>query len=200
MWTTSPSKTRVGVSRRHASGRLSRRRRFRSMFTPASRACAYRTASGRAKWPNRDPLGEPGFEVLRGEESFIEGDGPNLYQFAVNDPVNEFDVLGLFVPPPAPPTVVVGPPPVVVGTVCVAIGATISACTPVGDWIADGLLACKPKSDLEECKDDCYDTYIDDNKFCDTLRTRRQREYCRRQAFKLYVNCLKDCQKQHGGK
>jgi len=80
-WTTSPVKTRVGVSRRRASGRLSRRRRFRSMFTPGSRACAYRTASGRAKWPNRDPIEEKG--------------GVNLYRFVANSPISNFDALGL---------------------------------------------------------------------------------------------------------
>jgi len=80
-WTTSPVKTRVGVSRRRASGRLSRRRRFRSMFTPGSRACAYRTASGRAKWPNRDPLEESG--------------GLNLYTFVLNSPTRYVDRDGL---------------------------------------------------------------------------------------------------------
>jgi hypothetical protein len=57
-------KTRVGGFRRHASGRLSRRGRCRSIITPGSRACAYKTVSGRHEWPNRDPLGEPGFETL----------------------------------------------------------------------------------------------------------------------------------------
>ncbi len=79
-WTTSPRKTRVGFSRRRASGRLSRRRRVRSMFTPASRACGYRTASGRAKWPNRDPIGEAG--------------GRNLYGFVRNNPIGSFDTDG----------------------------------------------------------------------------------------------------------
>jgi hypothetical protein len=80
-WTTSPLKTRVGVSRRRASGRLSRRRRVRSMFTPGSRACGYRTASGRAKWPSRDPLGERG--------------GLNLYGMVGNNPLNLIDPFGL---------------------------------------------------------------------------------------------------------
>src|SRR5277367_2126857 len=61
---TSSPKTRVGGSRRHPSGRLSRRDRCRSMFTPGLRACAYKTASGRHEWPNKDPLGEPGFELV----------------------------------------------------------------------------------------------------------------------------------------
>jgi len=60
---------------------LSQRRRFRSMFTPGWRACAYRTASGRAKWPNRDPIGEVG--------------GNNLYNFVGNDPIRRIDSLGL---------------------------------------------------------------------------------------------------------
>jgi len=51
------------------------------MFTPGSRACAYRTASGRARWPNRDPIGEEG--------------GINLYGFVGNSAVNFFDALGL---------------------------------------------------------------------------------------------------------
>ncbi len=94
-WTTSPLKTRVGVSRRRASGRLSRRRRVRSMFTPGSRACGYRTASGRAKWPNCDPFGEPGFELLRHRQPSVLGDGPNRYLFVGNDPINWVDLFGL---------------------------------------------------------------------------------------------------------
>lgn len=65
------------------------------MFTPGSRAGGYRTASGWAKWPNRDPLGEPGFELLRGGHADLLGDGPNLYAFVGNDAVNEVDALGL---------------------------------------------------------------------------------------------------------
>jgi len=51
------------------------------MFTPGSRACAYETASGRAKWPNRDPLAEEG--------------GINLYCFVYNDAMGRWDYLGL---------------------------------------------------------------------------------------------------------
>lgn len=79
----SPSKTRARNFCLTASGRFSRRRRVRPMFTPGSRACGYRTASGRAKWPNRDPIGEAG--------------GINLYGYVFNDPVNEIDPLGLAV-------------------------------------------------------------------------------------------------------
>lgn len=79
------------------------------MFTPGSRACAYRTASGRAKWPNRDPIGEKGFSlVVTGRQ---EGEGEddaavarsreilmaelNLYCIVFNDSVNATDMLGL---------------------------------------------------------------------------------------------------------
>jgi len=51
------------------------------MFTPGWRACAYRTASGRAKWLNRDPIGELG--------------GINLYHFNFNDPIDRIDTDGL---------------------------------------------------------------------------------------------------------
>jgi len=51
------------------------------MFTPGSRACAYKTASGLGKWPNRDPL--------------EEGDGPAIYAYTHNDAVDFADPLGL---------------------------------------------------------------------------------------------------------
>src|SRR5271167_381453 len=70
-------KTRVGGFRRRPSGRLSRRGRSRSMFAPGSRACAYKTASGRGNWPNRDPIGERG--------------GINLYEDVRNNPVRYVD-------------------------------------------------------------------------------------------------------------
>lgn len=50
------------------------------MFTPGSRHCAYRTASGRHEWPSRDSLGEEG--------------GPNLYGFCGNAPIIYIDQFG----------------------------------------------------------------------------------------------------------
>ncbi len=79
-WTTSPSKSRARNLHRTPSGRLSRRAHRRPMFTPGSRACGYRTASGRAKWLSRDPLEE--------EET------PNVYRFTWNDSINSIDILG----------------------------------------------------------------------------------------------------------
>jgi hypothetical protein len=95
---TSPRNTRVGGSRCSPSGRTSRRGRVRPMFTPGSRACAYKTASGRGEWPNRDPIDEQGFEALSdpGESSdIIPPDGANLYTYVINAPTSWVDPLGL---------------------------------------------------------------------------------------------------------
>jgi len=81
-WATSPLKTRVGGSRCRPSGRLSRRGRCRSMFTPGLRGCGYKTVSGRHEWPNHDPIGERG--------------GLNLYGYVGNNPINFYDPLGLW--------------------------------------------------------------------------------------------------------
>jgi RHS repeat-associated protein len=49
------------------------------------------------RWPNRDPLGEPGFELLRKIGNDIDGDsdGPNLYTFVGNNPNGIIDTDGL---------------------------------------------------------------------------------------------------------
>jgi RHS repeat-associated protein len=44
---------------------------------------------------NRDPLGEAGFELLRGGELDLLGDGANLYQILVNSPIDFVDPSGL---------------------------------------------------------------------------------------------------------
>ena len=61
------------------------------------------------RWLNRDPLGEPGFEVMQRSapyrtHSFVQGpaertEGPNLYEYVHNSPVQYVDPLGLQVPP-----------------------------------------------------------------------------------------------------
>ena len=53
----------------------------------------YNPSTGR--WPNRDPLGEPGFELLQDGTPDVLGDGPNLYCFVENDPIGGYDFLGL---------------------------------------------------------------------------------------------------------
>ena len=78
---TSPRKTRVRGFRRHASGQTSSRRRCRSINTPGSRGCGYKTVSGRHEFINRDHIGEWG--------------GINLYAYVGKNPVNRVDPLGL---------------------------------------------------------------------------------------------------------
>ena len=70
---TSPLKTRVGTFRQPPSDRLSRQGRRRRVIATGSARCAYKTASGRGKWPNRDPIQERG--------------GWNLYGFIGNGPL-----------------------------------------------------------------------------------------------------------------
>ena len=113
-------KTRVGVFPGCPSGRLSRRGRKRSMNTPGSRACAYKSASGLGKWPNQDPIGEKGFQTLQQvspDEAILQrsiglvqammqghlmpsdltahSSGENLYSFVRNNAINHIDLLGL---------------------------------------------------------------------------------------------------------
>jgi len=103
----SSPKTRVRGSRRQASGRLCRRDGFRSMFTPGSRGCAYKTASGRANWPNRDPIADFGFQTLRATiNSQLHSRGWPLYEYVANEPIRLFDAFGL-----APVMSPSGPPP-----------------------------------------------------------------------------------------
>ena len=110
-WPTSPRKTRVRGFRRHASGQTSSRRRCRSMFTPGSRGCAYKTVSGRHEWPNRDPLGDfgnldsltPSLDGKSDDDDGISDDelfntwtkvNLNLFGALGNNPVNLIDAEG----------------------------------------------------------------------------------------------------------
>jgi len=51
---------------------------------------------GTGRWPNRDPIGELGFETLRGRRARALGAAANLYSFVGNNPINLFDLLGLY--------------------------------------------------------------------------------------------------------
>jgi hypothetical protein len=66
------------------------------MFTPGSRACAYKTASGRGEWPNQDPINELGFNLLiQSRHAFNWDEEKNLYGFVGNSPAGSVDPYGL---------------------------------------------------------------------------------------------------------
>jgi hypothetical protein len=51
------------------------------VYAAPTDGCGYETASGRPKWPSRDPIGERG--------------GKNLYAFIANNPIVQVDINGL---------------------------------------------------------------------------------------------------------
>jgi len=53
----------------------------------------YKASTG--TWPNKDPFGEPGFEVLRNGKANVASGGANLYLFVNNNPLSQIDRLGL---------------------------------------------------------------------------------------------------------
>jgi RHS repeat-associated protein len=57
----------------------------------------YNPSTGR--WVNRDPIGESGFDLLHAERGSLVGDGPNLYEFSRNRPIDRYDRNGLTAPP-----------------------------------------------------------------------------------------------------
>ena len=89
----SPGKTRVWGFHRCPSGRPQVRRGQTPGITPGSRVCGYKNASGRSNWPSRDPIEEPGFELLRhGKAATIAA---NLHAFVHNVPISQVDPFGL---------------------------------------------------------------------------------------------------------
>lgn len=68
------------------------------MFTPGSRTCAYKTASGLGKWPNRDPILEAAFQYgfyTKNPNFLDDAEDGNEYLFVQNNPLNKYDFLGL---------------------------------------------------------------------------------------------------------
>jgi RHS repeat-associated protein len=53
----------------------------------------YKPSTG--TWPNRDPMGEQGFELFRRRIPSALAGGPNRYLFVNNDPVDRSDAFGL---------------------------------------------------------------------------------------------------------
>jgi RHS repeat-associated protein len=50
---------------------------------------------GVQRWINRDPLGEPGFELIRSHPPVAQPGEANSYLFVANNPLNRVDSLGL---------------------------------------------------------------------------------------------------------
>ncbi len=78
---TSPLKTRVGVFCRRPPGRHRSHHSQVAYLASGCPACGYKTASGRGKWLNADPAGL--------------AEGPNLYAYVGNKPIDAVDPLGL---------------------------------------------------------------------------------------------------------
>lgn len=53
----------------------------------------YKASTG--SWENRDPVGEPGFELLRGGRAVKLAGDANRYMFVKNDSIDNYDPLGL---------------------------------------------------------------------------------------------------------
>jgi hypothetical protein len=83
-----PSKTltrsgnRVGDFFCEAGERVGKNGLASRIATKEKTSCSYELASGRPVWPSRDPIEEEG--------------GLNLYGFGGNNPINEWDMLGMF--------------------------------------------------------------------------------------------------------
>ncbi len=64
--------------------------------TPARRQSRWRNDDRVVgEWPNRDPLGEGGFALIRNEDLSIVGTDLRSYAFVGNSPLNSFDSFGL---------------------------------------------------------------------------------------------------------
>lgn len=173
-WATSTAETRVGGPRCGASSRLSRRDRRRREIATGSRGCRYKTASGRLKWPNRDPINEAGFNAAaRNVGNSDPNQELNLYAFVFNSPNGFIDSDGLsgtiavpWRPPiPLPPVTLPGwAPPVAAGAVGFGIGWS------VGTWLNNNTavgnlhnVICKvrviPRPSDEECRKEWEEAY-----------------------------------------
>ena len=130
----SPLKTRVQGFSGRASGRHSFRGRARPATATGLRGCAYKTASGRGKWRNRDPLGEFGFQAMWQPTHKVLNNENDLYEFVMNSPTYTVDPDGRFAWLPV---------------CCIACGAF--AAWDIYDAIHDGTCAGLTGSDLASC-------------------------------------------------
>jgi hypothetical protein len=76
-------------------GAAGQARGFMPTTVPRPPSCLKSGGPPVARWPNRDPLGEPGFELLRGNRARAVAPFSNLYRFVGNYPLNDYDPEGL---------------------------------------------------------------------------------------------------------
>ena len=131
---------------------------------------------GAQRWLNRDPIAEEDFgKKLK-----------NLYKFVLNNPLQSFDPDGLS-------------PSLNPQNQCWAAEALEtsvqagSRCKPIPVPVPLPLPC--PRVRNKECEAECDDAYESDIEFCNQQNTRYRRNFCYRQAFKLYKNCIAACSK-----
>jgi len=74
-----------------------------ALLTAASAQAFFDPHIGR--WASRDPVGEPGFQLLPADQNAAESPSRNPFAFVSNDPVDNMDPFGLAAPGAAvPPT------------------------------------------------------------------------------------------------
>jgi RHS repeat-associated protein len=153
------------------------------------------------RWPNRDPLDEPGYEVVSRERGSVLDVGPDDYLFSANDSINRFDEFGLLVVPP----VVVGPivgAPIVVVTAPIEVAvcsyyAGVWVCNITGEteWLANKICDYKNKN-YADCRKECDDQHDEDSKDCAKRKGGKSAvRKCLHDAFDKYAKCLADCNK-----
>ena len=164
------------------------------------------------RWLNRDPLfEEEGFGVMheftaKSDAAVFIHEGVNLYAYILNNPTMDVDPFGLASAPGGVGTIGIANPEnaeaiaaalgydsaAAMNAARAAARAAALACATIGS--AQNQKENEDKEKLkEQCKAECYETYEEDVEFCKTLRTKRQREYCYRQAFKRLASCVHDC-------
>ncbi|NOS72517.1 MAG: hypothetical protein HOP33_21670 [Verrucomicrobia bacterium] len=93
------------------------------------------------RWLNRDPLGEPGFDLL-GESRSIHGvGGANLYLYVENNPITKRDPFGLQIVLPPGTMIIIPCPGAIQFITCVMY------CAQRGQGIPVGLPLCALGSD-----------------------------------------------------